>query len=286
MQEWLDLGKVLLATAVLVLASRQDWRERVASDAYWLLLGSVGLVLLSVHIEIEGIARNYHLVVLATAILFLDIFWDGERHGRALSLAPYGASLVLLAAGLWGVEVGALRFEVLLPFILYWVFLILYLVDVIKGGADAKCLISLSMLFPLYPSFLGLPLLPLPSVSAQLVLPFPVMVLFFASLFSLLALIWFVIVNMRSGDLRLPYALLGFRMDLDRAEKGHYWPMEKVLEDGTVALRLSPQGEGFEELRAAGVSKAWVTPKIPLLIPMTAAVLLISLLGNPLFLIV
>ena len=286
MQEWLDLGKFLLATVVMLSASRQDWRERVASDAYWLLMGSVGLVLLSVHIELEGLTRNYHLVVLATAILFLDIFWDGERHGRVLGLAPYAASLVLLAAGLWGVEVGALRFELILPFILYWVFLVLYLVDVIKGGADAKCLISLSMLFPLYPSFLGLPLFPLPSETAQLVLPFPLMVLFFGSLFSLLALVWFLAVNLKNDELRFPQALLGFRMDMDRAEKGHYWPMERVLDDGSVALRLSPQGEGFEELRDAGASKVWVTPKIPLLIPMTAAMLFLCIVGNLFFLMV
>ncbi len=286
MQEWADLLKVLLAAAIMIRASRQDWQERMADDIHWKVIGLVGLALMALYVAQESLPWEYYLIIIATTVLFLDVFWDNEGMGRALSVSPYAFSLILLGYAIGSIGLDSLRYEMVTPFILYWVFVLLYILDVIKGGADAKCLISLAMLFPLYPSIWMLPLIDAPSVAAQIVLPFPVMVLFLASLMSLLVLPYFVVRNIMNRDLSMPQMLLGTRIPIERAESGHYWPMEAVSPDGSIVKRATPQGEGFEELRTAGAEVVWVTPKIPLLIPLTAAMLLLIILGNPLFLLI
>ncbi len=283
MQEWVDLFKVLLAITVMLAASRQDWRERMADDIHWAVMGLAGLALMAVHVAMEGLRWEYYLIIIATTVLFLDIFWDNEGMGRALTMSPYAFALILLGAAVGVIGLDGMRYEILTPFILYWVFVLLYIFDVIKGGADAKCLIALAFLFPLYPDLWTLPLLGLPSELAQLLLPLPLMVLFLASVLSISILPYFLIRNIINRDIRFPQAFLGTRISIDSAEKGHYWPMERVREDGSVEIRSAPQGEDFIALRQAGAELVWVTPKIPLLIPMTAALMIIIVLGNPLF---
>ncbi len=283
MQECVDLVKVLLAITVMLIASRQDWRERMADDIHWAVMGLTGLAFMALHVAMEGLRWEYYLIIIATAVLFLDIFWDNDGMGRALTMSPYAFALILLGAAIGVIGLDGMRYELLSPFILYWIFVLLYMFDIIKGGADAKCLIALALLFPLYPGLWALPLLGLPVELAQLLLPFPLMVLFLASVLSIAILPYFLVRNIVRGDIRFPQSLLGTRIPMDNAEKGHYWPMERVREDGGVEIRSSPQGEGFEALRQAGAEMVWVTPKIPLLIPMTAALLILIVLGNPLF---
>lgn len=283
MQEWVDLVKVLLALTVMVAASRQDWRERMADDIHWAVLGSAGLASMALYVAMEGLRWEYYLMIIATAVLFLDIFWDNDGMGRALTMSPYAFALILLGAAIGVIGLDGMRYELLTPFILYWLFVLLYIFDVIKGGADAKCLIALALLFPLYPGFWVFPLLGLPTVMAQLLLPFPLMVLFLASLLSIAILPYFLLRNILRRDIRFPQSFLGTRIPIDVAEKGHYWPMERVRDDGVVEVRSTPQGEDFNALRQAGAEMIWVTPKIPLLIPMTAALVILIVLGNPLF---
>ncbi len=283
MQEWVDLVKVLLAFTVMAVASRQDWRERMADDIHWAVMGVAGLAFMALYVAMEGLRWEYHLIVIATAVLFLDIFWDNDGMGRALTMSPYAFALILLGAAIGVIGLEGMRYELLTPFILYWMFVLLYVFDVIKGGADAKCLISLALLFPLYPGLWSLPLLGLPTELAQLLLPFPLMVLFLASVLSITILPYFLMRNIIRRDIRFPQSLLGKRIPIDVAEKGHYWPMERVREDGTVEVKSTPQGEDFNALRQAGAGMVWVTPKIPLLIPMTVALVILIIIGNPLF---
>jgi len=283
MQEWLDLVKMILALALMGMASLQDLRERMAKDVYWVVMGIVGLISMAASIFVESLPLEHLLLVLATATVFLNVFWDNEYLGKAVSYSLYALSLLLFGFGLYGLRMDDLRIDFLMPYILFWIFLVLYMLDIIKGGADTKCLMALSILFPLYPSIGVLPLIPLPAETVQSILPFAVMVLFFASLFSMFSLFYFLAVNIKNHELRFPQSLLGYRLPIDIAEKGHYWPMERV-ENGGVLLRSTPQEENFSELRSVGVERVWVTPKIPLLVPMTAAVLFLVVVGNPLFL--
>ena len=158
--------------------------------------------------------------------------------------------------------------------------------DIIKGGADAKCLISLAILFPNYPLILGYPIISIPFNMAEVVLPFALMVLFHAALFTVLSVFYNLFRNIRSRSLRFPQSFLGYQLKISDARKGQYWPMEAII-DGVPILKHSPQ-EGAEEIYAAleqlEREKVWVTPKIPFLIPITLAVLFLTVVGNIMFL--
>jgi hypothetical protein len=76
--------------------------------------------------------------------------------------------------------------------------------------------------------------------------------------------------------------LFGVRMDVEEAKSKHVWPMEKVV-DGQIRTALFPRADDegdWESLRAAGVERPWVTPKVPFLIPMTLAIPFSLLAGN------
>jgi preflagellin peptidase FlaK len=161
-------------------------------------------------------------------------------------------------------------------------FFILYQFDVIKGGADAKALMALSLCFPIYPTLEGLPLLALNEPAMLEVLPFPILVLFNGAILTLIVPIGFIIMNLARRDLRFPLMLFGVRMDVEEAKSKHVWPMEKVV-DGQIRTALFPRADDegdWESLRAAGVERPWVTPKVPFLIPMTLAIPFSLLAGN------
>lgn len=161
-------------------------------------------------------------------------------------------------------------------------FFVMYQLDVIKGGADAKALIALSLLFPAYPELSGLPVLELNDPASLTILPFPVLVLFNGAILTLLVPIGMLLVNLVRRDVRFPLMLFGTRMSIKEAEKKHVWPMERVV-DGMVRTVLFPRSDDeadWDALREAGVDRPWVTPKVPFLIPLTLAVPFSLLLGN------
>jgi len=148
--------------------------------------------------------------------------------------------------------------------ICYLLFVVLFYGGVIKGGADVKCLISLAIVFPMYPVLYGYPVIGIPEPILSSIVSFPLTVLLYASLFSLLLMVPLMIRNIRLGDTRFPNMLIGYRMSSEDVEAHHVWPMDgkEDAEDG----------------------KVWVTPKIPFIIPITAAVIFTVLIGNVIFL--
>ena len=159
MMDVLDIFRVALALIVLTMASRQDLRERMAEDYHWIIIGAAGLVYLCYLIISQSLPWEFSLLVLAMAILFADIFWERPEGQWALSVLIYGVALFLL--GVVPIQFhGDARFW---PFmtvpVLFFLFLLFYMFDIIKGGADAKCLIAIALLFPDYPMIFGLPLI-------------------------------------------------------------------------------------------------------------------------------
>jgi archaeal preflagellin peptidase FlaK len=164
------------------------------------------------------------------------------------------------------------------------VFYGLWYAHLIAGGADAKALMTLALLAP-YPIELaaGARTLPLwPS-------PLPVTVVTFANsllLFVAVPLVFFVY-NAVRGDVRFPSMLLGYTMSLDRAEGRFVWVSERVDDSGRIhqvllSSKQSPeeQAENIARLRAAGRTRAWVTPKIPFMVPLLGGYVAAFLLGD------
>lgn len=284
--------KVALSFAVLLLASKADWKTREASDMYWIALGLAGMAFLAAQLFLDAAEPMYYLILLPIAVLFLDIFWDRkgifEDGVQALPLFLYMIAFGVLAwlvlenyddLYLWGL--------MLVP-IMFIVFILLYQFDIIKGGADAKALIALAIMFPLYPVMDGLPLISLPTELSQFVMPFPLLILFNAALITLVVPLVLLVLNLARRDIRFPAMLFGYRILLDEAERKFIWPMERIV-GGERKMNYFPRSseeveEQLEGLRAAGADYIWVTPKIPFLVPITISLLFSTIVGNLIFL--
>jgi len=220
------------------------------------------------------------------AAVFLNMLWDRpgifEEGFNPIPLAVY--ALTLLAYAYLSLEhYNHEHYWVVVTIpLLFILFFILYQLDVIKGGADAKALMALSLCFPAYPLLEGLPLLAMNNPAGQEIMPFPLLILFNGAILTLLLPVGIFLINLGRRDLRFPLMFFGLRLDIDQAPSKQVWPMERVV-DGRIKTTLFPRSDDegdWEGLRAAGVDRPWVTPKVPFLIPLTLAVPFSLLVGN------
>jgi preflagellin peptidase FlaK len=176
---------------------------------------------------------------------------------------------------------------ILFMFVLIVVF---YQINIIKGGADAKALLALSMVFPVYPAIDSLPLIQIPVDVAQYLFPFSLLILFNAALITLAVPIGLFFYNLARGSRKLPVMFLGYRMFVSEARKKFVWPLEYMIE-GRRKLTFFPKTmdsyeEVYNDLEKSGADTIWVTPKIPFLIPITISVPFSAVVGNIIFLFV
>lgn len=165
-------------------------------------------------------------------------------------LAPWGLTAWLFAAGTAGF------------FYLLWRMGLF-------GGADAKGLMVVAMLTPRVPELLD----------HRTVLAFDALVN--ATLLMVTLPILFLAWNVARGDLRLPAALLGARMDLGKARDRHLWPMQEADGRWRYLHRPGVDVSGIFAAHArAGATRVWVTPKIPFMVPLTAGLILAAGPGN------
>jgi len=283
-----------LAAAILVLgvASVLDWRTRRVGNPYWMILSFVGLILLTLQVLIEEEDPAYLAVLVPILAILSDVYWDREGEGRLAVLVPvakYATAVTAVAVlvYLWADDEYFLALA-MVP-IMMLAFVVMYMLDVIRGGADAKALIALAVLFPFYPDIASLPLLQTDAGLADVVFPFSFVVLINAAIIVVFVPLVFAFRNAASGDFRFPQAFLGYRMEVDRIAGTFVWLMERVEEGRRIVYTRPRRGENLEEevglLKAAGASKVWVTPKIPFLIPITLSVALSAVAGNLLLLI-
>ncbi len=299
----LSATRLGIALAFMLAACVTDWRTRKVPNRIWILLGIAGMALLAVQMLLSetdnflGAERTYgpihFLVFVPIAVIFMDTFWDREpiyENGKLnpLPLLPYTVALVctlvlLLAEGPTP-EVGQL---LSVPAVMC-VFIMFYYLGIVRGGADAKALLALSIVFPFYPVFESLPLIGYPEGTAdmlQMTFPFAFLILMNAAVLHAVsgpAVRFFR--NLARGDRGFPEMFLGYRMDIGDVPKSFVWPMEAVR-DGEIVLILFPSRSGdvgreLAMLREKGASRIWVTPKDPFIIPMTAGIIFSVVVGN------
>lgn len=148
----------------------------------------------------------------------------------------------------------------------------------IAGGADAKALMALAVLLP-FPLDLGaLPLLPS-------VFPGSLAVLADSLVAFMLVPVGFALWNVAHGSFRFPHLFLGRAIPVAEVGRGHDWPMERV-EDGRVRTSwfAHRRTEDTDELRAAlgkaGRRTAWVTPKVPFMLPLLVGFVAAFVVGD------
>ncbi|MEE9198922.1 MAG: A24 family peptidase C-terminal domain-containing protein [Dehalococcoidia bacterium] len=169
----------------------------------------------------------------------------------------------------------------------------------LMGGADAKALMALSVLFPVQPDLVMVgyrfPLLPSPPA-----FPFALTILLDGAFLSLtvpLSLLLYNLFTLGPGPVRREpgAALLGYKLDIEAITSRKHLRLLHHYEEGEGDLRrrFSLGGAEIEEGVVAGLrgyrrrgqieSRVWVSPHLPFLAFITAGFLLAAVVGNPAF---
>ncbi|MGD8505925.1 MAG: A24 family peptidase C-terminal domain-containing protein [Candidatus Bathyarchaeota archaeon] len=262
MKEILDVARVALTLSFLFYASWSDWKKREVSNKVWAVLAPLALLLTFVQL----------------------IMFDTDLLLYALSFAvTSGMAIILFYAGAF-------------------------------GGADAKALMCLSIALPQHPTdfFSAFST----SAPAVLVSPlFPITVFSNSVLLAALTAIYAVLRNLlwklktrsklfegfekESFGRKLLTLLTGYKMNVTELERFEYlYPLEDidVIEGNRTnrKLLLMPKDEKREQIikRILGAVKAgkihkdvWVTPGLPMLIFITAGLIIALVVGDLVWLI-
>ena len=292
--DWLPFVRLGVALAIACFASVADWRKREVSDLHWAAMGVAGLALLAVQIVQDNVDLTYLLFLMPMAWFFFDLLV--ERQGmfeegiHPLPIALYLGSFVILAFLLSQFWNDGYMWQLMVIPILFVLFFFLYQFNVIKGGADAKALIAIALLIPRYPILGPFPLIHVSVDATQYIMPFAILVLFNAALLTLVVPVVMFFYNIYQRDLRFPTMFFGYRMDVSQARQKFVWPME-YMKDGALKMSVfvrpdDSTEEQINQLEAAGMTRIWVTPKIPFLVPITASLLFSTIVGNLIFFLV
>ena len=288
-EEALAAVRLAAAVSVFVYASILDVRTRRVGNRFWMALSGLGIILLIAQLLIDEQPLEYALIAAPVLLILADIFIElkvGDSTARYVTILEYASAIVITI--FLALEYGSdPYFQHLLgvPVMMLFV-VVLYIMDAIRGGADAKALISISILFPVYPAISSLPLLRAESADAEILFPFSFVVLVTAAIIVALAPLGFLVTNAIKRDFRFPQLLLGYRLDVGAANGKHIWLMERVAEGRHVFYTKPKRDENLikelQALEAAGYGRVWVTPKIPFIVPILLGLLICALLGNPL----
>ncbi len=284
-----DAIKVLIALGALIYASYHDIRTRHIPPWVWWPVGIAGLIFYG----IEAYTTDPMLLIMLipmTGILIEALVDRGDvidlKSGR-INIPFFLLYIVSVIAFIWGAlnlypePLFMASAAAILISILYF---FMYYRDIIHGGADAKALVMLSLLFPFYPSFAGFPYFAAP-YPVSVLLPFSFSVLFMASLLLSLTPIYFLFSNLAKGKRKFPEMMLGYYLPVSEAKNKKVWPMLRI-KDGEPVRTLFPRKShdfSWEELESAGITEVWVTPKVPFIAMILLGFIVIVVLGNPLF---
>ena len=267
----------VIALPCMLYAARSDLRCRLVPDLPWQAIGVSGAVLYFIRCVWEkGILWEHGAVSASMLCAIAAATWGNSRQDAVLAIA----SAALAATAFLGGNGGRLAEAGIIAVTFCLIYYIMYVVDILRGGADAKCLMALTVAFPLYPSFLGLPLWGEGGAPSG-ALVFSAAVLFCAGIATVaFGAAYFLWKKPPEGTKR---SLSGFRIPLADAESGLVWPMEDVV-DGEV-VRIGPEdheaSEIYARLRAVGRTDVLVTPMIPFIVPLAASFVVVTVIGDP-----
>jgi preflagellin peptidase FlaK len=298
------VARFVIGVGFLGVAAFLDVRTRRVRDPLWIAMGTMGLALLAVELAWTNGVMNDWLLLGSAAILFYAVFFgrpllDEDRiHLRPFRILILAAAAigflaaliipVLVSTGGAGGNGELARIARLasmpIMILLYQGF---YQLGLLRGGADAKAMMALTLLVPAYPDASPYPLLTMqPNVlqAMQVFFPYSLVVLVNAAILFLAVPLAYLILNAIRGDLDFPQALFGTRAPIDRLPP-HVWLMERVDRHGERVAVLFPahrEDESGEvaKLKAAGATRVWVQPKVPFLVPLFIGFLLAFFAGN------
>ena len=277
--EWTLTAGIIITMAVMLSASCFDWRFREVPDIHWWVLGLSGIALTALSLSDSMDVRIAMMLIGSVMILFYILF-DAEPAPiiSAVYCITMAAMFIYPAVTAFGDPDVKRLLAIPICFVLFY---LMYMFGVLRGGADAKCLMVLAMMFQTYPAIGDLPLIGIPPLDIQMIFSFPIAVLFHAALFSFAWLFWTVIRKIyRRDDPVEMYTLSWYRMSIDEARRSHVWPKQDAVGGMIVNVKGIPEDGALDRLEAAGAKDVWVTPIIPFMVPITAAIAFVLIVGS------
>ena len=270
----IDLLRLLISLPFFIYASYWDMKERLITSSVWFFLG-----FFAIGFDMWQFFNIYSFIALIPAvIIFYEWFFEWNK-----KMVPYSLYIIAGAIFIYSLIYHYDTFPILLISILMVLFRLLHRVKIIRGRADVRALMAISLLQPLYPHFSPFPIfVPAYENIVQLTFPFTFLVLLYSAIASLFFLLFIFLRNIVRGDLGFPEMFMGYRMDVEEVNKRHVWLMQR-FEDGEDVLYIHPKEHSIEDielLKKMGRKKVWVQPKIPFVIFITIGLILSYLIGN------
>ena len=214
-----------------------------------------------------------------------------ERYADILELMAYVVVVALVAVAVARVGVGPDGVPVAVLAVLVTVLFSrgLFEAGILFGGADAKALMIVGLLVPMFST----PWVPLPASVAPVteVLPFAVNVLMNTALFSIAIPIAIAVRNVRAKEFRGLSGFIGYTIPVDDLPRKYVWvrdPMFGEAREEEKSIETSEDDRQrrvaiADDLRSKGVRRVWVTPQIPFIVLMALGVIATLAAGNLLF---
>jgi preflagellin peptidase FlaK len=298
-----DLGTYTLAADLALLlggfayAAASDWRDREVPDGLWQVLGVVGFLIGFVAVVPGGTVPTALWAVVGLLVIQHLFAWDvrlgawGDRYADILELGAYVAVVALVAIAVARVGVGSNAVPVSVIAVLVTVLFArgLFEAGILFGGADAKALMIVGLLVPMFAT----PLIPVPGPIAPVtaILPFGVTVLMNTALFSIVVPVIIAVRNVRAKEFHGLSGFVGYTIPVDDLPRKYVWvrdPMFGEAREEEKSIETSEDDrqrrvKTAQDLRSRGVSRVWVTPQIPFLVVMAVGVVAALVAGNVLF---
>lgn len=226
----LDITRLIVGIAILSYASYTDIKTRRASNILWLIMGSIGAILLVIQYFTIGFGdRTNYLIFIPIMIGLMYV---------------------------------------------------LFQLRLIFGGADAKALMAIAVLVPLEPTISQFP------IWKDSVMPSSWFIFSNSIIIFLFIPLSLLIFNITRRNIKFPYCVLGYKMNIKKAREKFVWPLEKIV-NGKRKFVYMPKDFDIEEelnkFEKNGISEIWVTPKIPFMIPLLVGFICAFILGDLLF---
>lgn len=301
--DFLTILRIIIGISFLSYASYSDIKTRTVSDKVWLLIGVFGFLFLLY----EFYNNPYYILALVSfGIFFLTAFFEATEKTDFYKgeinkfifypILIFGFALFFFVFYKFAILSKDWQFiKLLLIPLMILICYGLYYSRLLHGGADAKALMSISVLTPFYPTSAILTLI-FPSfvlwsfsINNEPIelYPFAIVVLTNSVIFAIFIPLIFFFYNLANREVKFPQCFFGYKMDLEKAKKKFVWLLETVENDKVVQRVFVERGEDKEkqiaELERLGIKRAWITPKIPFIIPMLAGFILAFVFGDIMF---
>jgi len=288
----LSLVRLIIGILFLSVASLKDLISRRVPDELWIIMGVIAMGILGAELLlVKEVSWKYFLIFIPIGVVFSEafiqrppVYSDGKVNPFVLAWLTLPLIVFIYLIGSLGGDLLFWSLAMILAVMLFS--FLLYFFYILHGGADAKAVITLAILFPFYPFIPGVTyraISPQMATVMEVFFPFTLVILLNASIIMLVLPVAHLILNIYRRDLDIPKMFFGYKKRISEIEDSFVWPMQ-YYEDGRLKTELLPKSETEERissLKDHEMEMVWVTPKIPFIVPIFFSLIISFLIGNP-----